>query len=156
MCPSSRSELRVYALTIRPGDGPLSIVCDRLLRPPLTPPAWFAFDDLGTVHEVEADRYLITEGHPTRRFVMILDGAVGVSEQGFELTIRESGDYCGEIGLLDRLGGGPGLATATVVTRRPSLLRSLAPWEFKKLLGRSADARAEVIEQARRRLRRPS
>ena len=106
------------------------------------------------MHEVEADRHLITEGHPTSRFVMILDGAVTVRSDGVELIVRESGDYCGEIGLLDRLSGGPGIASASVVTNRDSLLRSLAPWEFKQLLDRSPAARDDVIAQARTRLRR--
>ncbi len=104
------------------------------------------------MHQVEKGRHLITEGHPTSRFVMILDGAVAVRSRGIELIVRESGDYCGEIGLLDRLSGGPGIASASVVTERDSLLRSLAPWEFKQLLARNPAARYDVIAQARSRL----
>jgi CRP-like cAMP-binding protein len=64
--------------------------------------------------DVVANHTLIKQGTPSDTFYVLLEGEATVNVDGTEGPSLRAGDFCGEIGMLDR-----GPATATVVTATP-------------------------------------
>jgi CRP-like cAMP-binding protein len=76
-------------------------------------------------------------------------GTLEVTQAGSDgvLNILEDGDYFGEIALLERRP-----RTATVRTRAPSILLSLASQHFERLLAEESSVREAIERVAKERL----
>lgn len=99
--------------------------------------------------ELPAGRELMREGDPGREFFLILDGEVRVERAGRTLSTLGSGDFVGEIALLD---GGP--RSATVVAASPVRLLVLGRREFHTLVDDFPEVRTSVLEALAQRVRR--
>lgn len=107
----------------------------------------------GARQHLSADRCVITEKRPTRRFLLIVDGQLSVSSGGQQIRVLEQGEWCGEIGLLRRLKTNDGSATATVKTLTEADVITFAPWEFKALVDTYPTVARRLCATAKRRLR---
>ena len=76
-----------------------------------------------------AGQVLTREGAPGSEFFVIVDGAVEIDVHGQTVRTMESGDFLGEIALVD---DGPRTATATTTT--PTKLLVLGRREFRSLM----------------------
>lgn len=110
--------------------------------------------ELGTHQEMLADRVVITEGRPTRRFVLVVSGELCVCSGGRRLAGIGPGDWCGEIGLIGRLKTNNGRATATVCTKTAAKVISFAPWEFKEMIDTYPEVEQRLLASAQRRIER--
>ena len=91
---------------------------------------------------------LIEEGQLTESFFVLLAGEVEVSRNGRPVRRMASGDFFGEIGMLDR-----GSATATVKTTLPTEALVMSHAQFRDAI-KSNDALAfKVITAMAERLR---
>jgi CRP-like cAMP-binding protein len=89
---------------------------------------------------------VVTEGGPTGRFFLILEGSARVAVGGDTVNRIGPGDYFGELSLID---GGPRSARVTAET--PLRTLSLAEWNFRPLLREHPTiARALLLEMCRR------
>ena len=79
--------------------------------------------------DVPAGQVLTREGAPGSEFFVIVDGAVEIDVHGQIVRTMESGDFLGEIALVD---DGPRTATAT--TTIPTKLLVLGRREFRSLM----------------------
>jgi CRP/FNR family cyclic AMP-dependent transcriptional regulator len=79
--------------------------------------------------DVPAGQVLTREGAPGSEFFVIIDGAVRIDVHGQTVKTLETGDFLGEIALID---DGPRTATAT--TTVPSKLLVLGRREFRSLM----------------------
>ena len=99
--------------------------------------------------DAPAGKELTHEGRHEGYFFVIVTGTVRVERGGQTINMLRSGDFLGEIALLD---GGPRTATAT--TESPSGLLVMTHQRFAQLLDTSPSIRAAVLEEVGRRLRR--
>lgn len=98
--------------------------------------------------DVAAGRELMREGERGLEFYVIVDGSVRVERGGRLLRMLGSGDFLGEIALLD---GGPRSATAT--TETASRLLVLGRQEFQTLIADVPGIRTAVLEALAERVR---
>ncbi len=113
--------------------------------------------DLLVSHLIERrypkDAVVVEEGLPGDYMYLIQDGRVKVtkaSEDGREkiMNFFDSGDFFGEMALLDRLP-----RSASVTTLEPSLLLALSRRDFLEMLRESPDLALSVIQELTHRLR---
>ena len=109
---------------------------------------------LGTPLGLPADSVVITQGRPTRRFVLVVAGQLAACSDGKRLASIGPGDWCGEIGLLGRLTTNDGRATATVCSKTDAQVISFAPWEFKEMIDDYPEVERRLLASARRRTER--
>lgn len=76
--------------------------------------------------DVPAGKTLIREGRPGDTFYVILKGEAEVAIGGTRRRVLGSGDFFGEISMIDR-----GLGTATVTTRAPSRMFVMSHDQFR-------------------------
>jgi CRP-like cAMP-binding protein len=81
--------------------------------------------------EVPADYALTTEGASGQEFVVIVDGAADVEQDGRVVNMVGSGDFVGEIALVT-----DSPRTATVRTTRPTRALVVTRRDFRALLQR--------------------
>ena len=98
--------------------------------------------------DVPAGTALTHEGRHEGYFFVIVSGTVRIERSGRTVNTIGSGDFLGEIALLD---GGP--RTATAITETPCRLLSLEHPSFHKLLDSSPTVRTAVLEAVGGRLR---
>jgi CRP-like cAMP-binding protein len=98
--------------------------------------------------DVAAGKVLTRQGETGQEFFVIVDGTVSVDRDGARIRTLGSGDFFGEIALVD---GGPRTATATV--ERNSKLLVLAHREFHSLMDRYPAIQAEVLKALAQRVR---
>ncbi len=98
--------------------------------------------------DVDAGTVLMTEGRSGREFFVIVEGTVDVTRGGRHLRSLVTGDFLGEIALLD---DGPRTATATATS--PCHLLVLTHREFDTLIADHADVRAAVMQALAERVR---
>jgi CRP/FNR family cyclic AMP-dependent transcriptional regulator len=79
--------------------------------------------------DVPAGKTLVVEGSPGHEFFLILDGEATVRRNGRKVASLASGQYFGELALLDR-----GPRNATVVAETPMHLLVLGQREFGGIL----------------------
>jgi CRP-like cAMP-binding protein len=79
--------------------------------------------------EVPEGKTLTREGAPGGEFFIVLDGTVGVEQNGRAVRELGPGDFLGEIALVLRRP-----RTATAVATSPGRLLVLAPREFRRVL----------------------
>lgn len=103
---------------------------------------------LGTPVTVDAGKVLTTEGTPGREFFLVLAGSAACSIGGRPAAHFATGDFFGELALLD---GGPRTATVTAETDMDVLV--LDAREFASLLAASPTISAKVLATLARRLR---
>ena len=73
-----------------------------------------------------AGTQLTRQGHRGDAFYVLLDGKVDVEVDGERRRTLMTGDFFGEISMLDR-----GLATATIYTRSPARLMVMSHAQFR-------------------------
>lgn len=98
---------------------------------------------------VEEGRELVREGDFSYEFMAIEEGEAEVTREGEHVADLGSGDFFGEMGLLEKT-----LRNATVTAKTPMTLITLTGWDMKRMERHIPDA----IERVRATLeeRRPS
>jgi CRP-like cAMP-binding protein len=99
--------------------------------------------------DVKAGTVLVQEGRVAHEFFIIVSGEVAIDKGGREINSLSSGDFLGEIALID---GGPRTATATASSACRLLVLTHAG--FHQLLDTSPEVRRSVMEALGQRLRR--
>jgi CRP-like cAMP-binding protein len=104
----------------------------------------------GVVKEVKHPEGTIvaTEGDPGVGLFVIVDGEAVVTIGGKRMAVLRSGDFFGEIALLD---GGP--RSATVTARSDLRLLGLTEWVFRGLLQEHPSIAVKTLEAMAGRLR---
>lgn len=102
------------------------------------------------VREISHDAgYVIaTEGDPGAGLFVIADGEADVTIGGKKVNHMKTGDFFGEMALLD---GGP--RTATVTSTTPITLYALTEWVFRGLLAEHPTIAMRTLETMAARLR---
>jgi CRP/FNR family cyclic AMP-dependent transcriptional regulator len=97
--------------------------------------------------EVEPGTVLCREGETGHEFFVIVDGEVKVSRKRRSLGTRGSGDFVGEIALLEDIP-----RTATVTAATPLRLFVLTGRDFRHLLDENPSVERKVLRTLARRL----
>jgi len=100
---------------------------------------------------LKANQTLIKQGSPSDTFYVLLDGDATVDVDGKARPSLHTGDFFGEIGMLDR-----GNATATVVTATPATVMVMSHAQFRDAIKTSDSLLSMVLAAAAGRLRRDS
>ena len=95
-----------------------------------------------------AGRVLCTEGKSGGDFFVLLSGAADVTRKGRKIAKMKTGDFFGEIALVD---GGP--RTATVTTSEPSRCLVLGARQFQNVIHQDADIAHSVMKALTLRVR---
>ena len=103
---------------------------------------------LGTAVRVEPGATLTPEGRPGKEFFVVKEGEATCSVRGSERARFQTGDFFGEMALLD---GGPRTATVTAETSMDLLVYSFV--EFRTMLDSSASIQRHLLVEMARRLR---
>ena len=98
--------------------------------------------------QVPAGRILIREGKPGDTFYVILDGEAEVAIKGKRRRVLKSGDFFGEISMIDR-----GLGTATVTSLKPSRMFVMSHAQFRDAIKGSDTLLVKVLMAMGQRLR---
>ena len=91
---------------------------------------------------------IVTQGTPGQAFYLILSGRVEILRDGVSLGAFGSGDFFGEMSLLD---SAPRSATIRAIEATSCLM--LSSWDFKALLERHPSIAIKLLEVLSRRLR---
>lgn len=97
--------------------------------------------------EVPAGDVLCTEGDIGREFFVILDGETQVTAKGKDLGARGSGDFIGEIALLQDT-----TRTATVTAKTPLRVFVLTREDFRSLVRENPSVERKVMQALARRV----
>ena len=97
--------------------------------------------------DVEAGKVLCREGETAREFFVIVDGEVEVTKDGRRVTALSSGDFFGEIALVEHVP-----RTATVTAKTPLRFFVLTSRSFWSLLERQPEVERKVLRALARRL----
>jgi CRP-like cAMP-binding protein len=105
----------------------------------------------GAAREVDLQpgEAVVDEGSQGVGFFMIVEGSARVEVHGKQINTLKSGDFFGEIALLD---GGP--RTASVVADTPLKVLGLTSWQFRPLLHKNPDLTLKILVQVCTRLRK--
>jgi CRP/FNR family transcriptional regulator, cyclic AMP receptor protein len=95
-----------------------------------------------------AGQVLIQENHGAYDFFVIVSGEAEVSRAGRVVARLGTGDYFGELGLLD-----PALRDATVTARSDMELIVLAQWDFEQALEEAPGMTRRLLAGMAQRLR---
>ena len=98
--------------------------------------------------EARAGETLTTQGRPGDTFYILLDGEADVEVDGKPRTTLKTGDFFGEISMLDR-----GLASATVKTRTDARLFVMSHAQFRDAIKASEGLLVKVLAAMGERLR---
>jgi len=91
---------------------------------------------------------IVTQGTPGQAFYMITSGRVEILRDGVSLGAFSTGDFFGEMSLLD---SAPRSATIRALDQVSCLM--LSSWDFKALLERHPSIAIKLLEVLSRRLR---
>jgi CRP-like cAMP-binding protein len=97
---------------------------------------------------VPAGKELVTEGTTGHEFFLILDGQAAVKRKGKKIATLGSGQYFGEMALLDK-----GVRSATIVSETPLLLLVLGQREFSGVLDEVPGLAHKLLTRMAARLR---
>ena len=97
--------------------------------------------------EVEPGTVLCREGEIGQEFFVIIDGKVKVTRKGRRIATRGTGDFVGEIALLEEIP-----RTATVTADTPVRLFVLTRKDFRHLLDENPGVERKVLRALARRL----
>jgi CRP-like cAMP-binding protein len=95
-----------------------------------------------------AGETVASEGQTGIGFFIIDDGEVAVSVQGKERATMKSGDYFGEVALID-----DGARTATLTAKTDVRCYGITAWEFRPLVAQNADLAWKMLQTMAKRLR---
>jgi CRP-like cAMP-binding protein len=98
--------------------------------------------------DVPAGRNLTTQGQPGESFYVLLDGEARVDVDGKLRRTLSTGDFFGEISMLDR-----GLGTATVITTKNSRLLVMSHAQFRDAIKANDALLVKVLAAMGERLR---
>jgi CRP-like cAMP-binding protein len=98
--------------------------------------------------DVPAGKRLITQGTPGDTFYVLLDGEADVLIDGKKRRTMKTGDFFGEISMLDR-----GLGTATVTTTKPSRLFVMSHAQFRDAIKANDELLIKILAAMGERLR---
>jgi CRP-like cAMP-binding protein len=98
--------------------------------------------------EMPAGKTLTREGRPGDTFYVLLEGEAEVKIGGKTRRVLKTGDFFGEISMVDR-----GLATATVVTRTDARLFVMSHAQFRDAIKSSDALMVKVLRAMGERLR---
>jgi CRP-like cAMP-binding protein len=101
--------------------------------------------------DLKANHMLIKQGDPSDCFYVLLEGEAAVEVDGKPRPPLHTGDFFGEIGMLDR-----GPATATVVTTTPARAMVMSHAQFRDAIKGSDQLLSTILAAAADRLRRDS
>ena len=101
--------------------------------------------------DIKANHTLIKQGSPSDTFYVLLDGEATVNVDGNPRPALHTGDFFGEISMLDR-----GPASATVVTTTPVRAMVMSHAQFRDAVKGNDALLSTVIAAAADRLRRDS
>ena len=101
--------------------------------------------------DAPAGRELVRQGRPGDTFYVLLDGEADVEVDGRGRPPLKTGDFFGEISMLDR-----GPATATVVTKTPVRMMVMSHSQFRDAIKGSDDLLRQVMVAVGERLRADS
>ena len=101
--------------------------------------------------EARAGQMLTTQGRPGDSFYILLDGEADVEVDGKPRATLKTGDFFGEISMLDR-----GLASATVTTRTDAKLFVMSHAQFRDAIKASEPLLVKVLAAMGERLDRKS
>jgi CRP-like cAMP-binding protein len=102
---------------------------------------------LMTPIDLEAGATLTRQGEIGREFLIVLEGEVEVTRDGTSVATRGTGDYVGEIALLDERP-----RTATVTAKTDVVAEVLDRREFTALLEKSPDIASQIMATMAQRL----
>jgi CRP/FNR family transcriptional regulator, cyclic AMP receptor protein len=97
--------------------------------------------------EVPAGEVLCKEGDAGREFFVIVDGEIGVTRNGRKVAQRGSGDFVGEIALLEDT-----TRMATVTAKTPLRVFVLTREDFRKLVRDNPNVERKVMQALARRV----
>jgi CRP/FNR family transcriptional regulator len=95
-----------------------------------------------------AGQEMTHEGSGGVGFFVIEDGEAVVSVHGDEVRTLSSGDYFGEVALIDE-----GPRSATIVARTDVKCYGLTPWQFRPLVEENASIAWPLLQSMAKRLR---
>lgn len=95
-----------------------------------------------------AGRQLIRQGAPADSFFVLLEGEVDVMVDAKKRATLKTGDFFGEISMLDR-----GVGTATIVTRTPARLMVMSHAQFRDAIKAQDSLLVKVLSVMGERLR---
>jgi CRP-like cAMP-binding protein len=98
--------------------------------------------------DVPAGKRLITQGHPGDTFYVLLNGEAEVVIDGNPRRTLKTGDFFGEISMLDR-----GLGTATITTNTSCLLLVMSHAQFRDAIKANDALLIKVLAAMGERLR---
>jgi CRP-like cAMP-binding protein len=98
--------------------------------------------------DVPAGKRLITQGQPGDTFYVLLNGEADVVIDGNQRRTMKTGDFFGEISMLDR-----GLATATITTTKDSRLFVMSHAQFRDAVKANDAVLMKVLAAMGERLR---
>lgn len=101
-----------------------------------------------TERAYDAGAVIVREGEPGVGFYLIAEGEVEVSHDGRSLRTLGTGEFFGELALLEETP-----RTATVTARTPTRCLVLPRWHFRALLQEHPELAVQLLECAVRRLR---
>lgn len=99
--------------------------------------------------DVADGHVLLRQGDLAQEFFLIVDGRVRIERDGATINWLGSGDFLGEIALVDE-----GRRTATAVTEGPAKLLVISHRDFHSLLDSSPAIRTAIMQGLAARLRR--
>ncbi len=114
----------------------------------LTPRALGAIADLATEIEFAPGRYIVRQGQVGTGFYLIVSGKARVEHGGKVIAHLPSGEFFGELSLLDQQP-----RMAHVLAEEPTTCLALASWDFTKLLERTPKLTLSLLSEVARRLR---
>jgi CRP/FNR family transcriptional regulator, cyclic AMP receptor protein len=102
---------------------------------------------LMTPLNIAAGRVLAHQGEIGREFMILLQGEIEVARDGKVIAVRGTGDYVGEIALLDERA-----RTATLTARTDIVVEVLNRAEFSSLLAEAPELSSQIGATMARRL----
>ena len=102
---------------------------------------------LMTPLDIAAGRVLANQGDIGREFMILLEGEIEVARDGKVIAVRGTGDYVGEIALLDERP-----RTATLTARTDIVVEVLNRAEFSSLLAEAPELSSQIGATMARRL----
>ena len=97
--------------------------------------------------EVPEGRVLCKEGEIGHEFFILVEGDVDVSRKGKRVATLSSGDFLGEISLLE-----PFRWTATATAKTPLRFFVLTPKDFRQILDENPSVERKVLRALARRV----
>lgn len=99
-------------------------------------------------HSFMPGQIIVTQATPGQAFYMILSGRVEILRDGASLGTFGTGDFFGEMSLLDQAP-----RSATIRAAEPTACLMLSSWDFKALLEKHPSIAVKLLEVLSRRLR---